>query len=98
MTIILQLFFGSIIKTISNNYYLFIYLQRLHPAIEKSIKQVKDKSLSESNSQLEDNNNKLQNKKSLWTVHKKNEQENKKKEKVCLNILISNIYIFTYNL
>ncbi|GAB1860470.1 hypothetical protein CAJAP_01549 [Camponotus japonicus] len=58
---------------------LYKHLRRLHPAIQKSIKQVKDKSLSENNSQLE-NNNKLQNKKSLWTANIKNEE--KKKEKV----------------
>jgi len=85
------------IQTTSNNYYLFIYLQRLHPSIQKPIKQIKNKSLSESNSQDSDNKKLKKQNQSLWTVNRKNEEKNKIKAKVFLK-KHTNIYIPVYNL
>lgn len=67
-----------------------MYLQRLHPSMQKTVKVIKDKSLSENNSQPDSNNNnkKLQKQKSLWTTNTINEEKNRIKEKVFLDMLI----------
>lgn len=69
------------IQTTFNNY-LSIYLQRLHPSIQKPVKQVKDKSLSENDSQPD--SKKLQKQNCLWNTNMNNGEKNKIKAKVFL--------------
>lgn len=83
------------ILIIYNTCYLFTYLQRLHPSVQKPTTQ-REKSLKESNSQSNSDNKKLQKQKSLWTTDIKNKEKNKIKAKVYIYILIFFLYIYWY--
>lgn len=74
-----------IFLTIHNTCYLFItyiFIQRLHPSIQKPPTQIKDESLKKSSSQSNSDDKKFQKGKSLWTTGITNKEKNKIKTKV----------------